>query len=185
MFKKSGHDAATEQKTYPVAKTDEEWREELSPEEYAVLRKAGTERAFTGEYTDTETTGVYRCKACQAELFESDTKFHSGCGWPSFYQPMTDTVEYIEDSTLRDEAGRGALRQLRLAPRPRLPRRLRHPHRGPLLHQLDLAHPGAEGLTCRGASGSPASRQARKPPITSVARRTPRRTSASAASDEV
>ena len=99
MFKKSGHEAATEQKTYPVAKTDEEWREELSPEEYAVLRKAGTERAFTGEYTDTETTGVYRCKACRAELFESDTKFHSGCGWPSFYQPMTDTVEYIDDST--------------------------------------------------------------------------------------
>ena len=92
MFKKSGHDAATEQKTYPVAKTDEEWREELSPEEYAVLRKAGTERAFTGEYTDTETTGVYRCKACQAALFESDTKFHSGCGRTSFYQPMTDTV---------------------------------------------------------------------------------------------
>ena len=67
---------------YNVEKTDEEWREELSPEEYAVLRKAGTERAFTGEYTDTETTGVYRCKACQAKLFESDTKFHSGCGWP-------------------------------------------------------------------------------------------------------
>jgi peptide-methionine (R)-S-oxide reductase len=52
------------------------------------------------EYTDTETTGVYRCKACQAKLFESDTKFHSGCGWPSFYQPITDTIEYIEDTTL-------------------------------------------------------------------------------------
>ena len=63
---------------YKVEKTDEQWREELSPEEYAVLRKAGTERAFTGEYTDTETKGVYRCKACQAKLFESDTKFHSG-----------------------------------------------------------------------------------------------------------
>ena len=67
---------------YNVEKTDEQWREELTPEEYPVLRKAGTERAFTGEYTDTETTGVYRCKACQAKLFESDTKFHSGCGWP-------------------------------------------------------------------------------------------------------
>ena len=63
-----------------VEKTDEQWRAELTPEEYQVLRKAGTERAFTGEYTDTETTGVYRCKACQAKLFESDTKFHSGCG---------------------------------------------------------------------------------------------------------
>ena len=85
---------------YQVEKTDEQWREELSPAEYQVLREAGTERAFTGEYTDTETTGVYRCKACQAKLFESDTKFHSGCGWPSFYQPISDTIEYIEDSTL-------------------------------------------------------------------------------------
>ena len=64
-----------------------------------MLRRAGTERAFVGEYTDTETKGVYSCKACHAKLFESDTKFHSGCGWPSFYQPMTDTVEYIEDSS--------------------------------------------------------------------------------------
>jgi peptide-methionine (R)-S-oxide reductase len=84
---------------YDVQKTDEQWREELSPEEYAVLRQAGTERAFTGEYTDTETEGTYSCKACGAELFTSDTKFHSGCGWPSFYQPITDTVEYIEDNS--------------------------------------------------------------------------------------
>jgi peptide-methionine (R)-S-oxide reductase len=87
---------------YDVEKTDEQWRAELSPQEYAVLRQAGTEPAFRGEYTDTETTGVYRCKACSATLFESDTKFHSGCGWPSFYQPMRNsegeaTVEYIED----------------------------------------------------------------------------------------
>ena len=126
-----------------VEKTDEQWRAELSPEEYAVLRKAGTERAFTGEYTDTETTGVYRCKACQAKLFESDTKFHSGCGWPSFYQPISDTIEYIEDTHARHEAGRGPLRQLRLAPRARVPRRLRHAHRRPLLHQLDQPDVGA------------------------------------------
>ncbi len=69
---------------YDVEKTDEEWRAELSSQEYQVLRKAGTERAFVGEYTDTETTGIYRCKACQAKLFESDTKFHYGCGWPRF-----------------------------------------------------------------------------------------------------
>jgi peptide-methionine (R)-S-oxide reductase len=84
---------------YQVEKSDEQWREELSSEEYAVLRQAGTERPFVGEYTDTETKGVYSCKACGATLFESDTKFHSGCGWPSFYQPITETVEYVEDTS--------------------------------------------------------------------------------------
>jgi len=83
-----------------VEKTDAEWREKLSPEEYRVLREAGTERAFTGEYVDTETKGVYKCRACGAKLFESDTKFHSGCGWPSFYQPMTDAVTYLDDNSL-------------------------------------------------------------------------------------
>ena len=84
-----------------VERTDAEWREQLSPEEYDVLRKAGTERAFTGEYTDTETVGVYRCRACGAELFTSETKFHSGCGWPSFYQPAEgDAVTLIEDRSL-------------------------------------------------------------------------------------
>jgi peptide-methionine (R)-S-oxide reductase len=81
-----------------VIKTDEEWKAELSPEEYAVLRKAGTERAFTGEYTDTKTTGVYRCRACGSELFRSDTKFESHCGWPSFYEPTaSDNVILRED----------------------------------------------------------------------------------------
>jgi peptide-methionine (R)-S-oxide reductase len=84
---------------YQVKKSEQEWRQQLSPEEYDVLRKAGTERAFTGEYTDTDTVGVYSCKACGTKLFESDTKFHSGCGWPSFYQPITDTVEYLEDNS--------------------------------------------------------------------------------------
>ena len=84
-----------------VEKTDEEWREQLSRDEYAVLRKAGTERAFTGEYTDTKTVGVYRCRACQAELFKSETKFDSHCGWPSFYAPLAeDRVEYIEDTSM-------------------------------------------------------------------------------------
>ena len=85
---------------YAVQKTDAEWREELSPDEYKVLRKAGTEPAFTGKYTDTETEGVYRCRACNAELFRSENKFHSHCGWPSFYTPLAeDRVEYIEDTS--------------------------------------------------------------------------------------
>ena len=87
--------------TYRVNKTDEQWRAELSPEQYAVLRQAGTERPFVGEYTDTTTQGVYSCRACDAELFRSDTKFPSHCGWPSFYAPLAeDRVEYIEDTTL-------------------------------------------------------------------------------------
>jgi peptide-methionine (R)-S-oxide reductase len=87
--------------TYPVQKTEEQWRTELTPEEYAVLRQAGTERPWTGEYNETKTVGVYSCRACGADLFESDTKFDSHCGWPSFYAPKeTDAVVLREDRTL-------------------------------------------------------------------------------------
>ena len=88
-------------RTYAVTKSDEEWREQLSADEYAVLRAAGTERPFTGEYTDTVTEGVYACRACGTELFTSETKFESHCGWPSFYTPLAeDRVEYLRDDSL-------------------------------------------------------------------------------------
>ena len=80
---------------------EEELKAKLDPLSYEVLRKGATEQAFTGEYTDTEITGVYKCKACQSELFRSETKFHSGCGWPSFYAPtQDDAVTLIEDRSL-------------------------------------------------------------------------------------
>ena len=81
-----------------VSKTDEEWRQALSPEQYEVLRKKGTERPFTGKYVDVKDKGVYRCAGCGAELFSSDTKFESGTGWPSFYEPAKrENVELHED----------------------------------------------------------------------------------------
>ncbi len=84
-----------------AARTDAQWRERLNPLEYQVLRQAGTERPFTGEYVDTTTQGVYECRACGAELFRSDTKFSSHCGWPSFFAPLAeDRVRYIEDTTM-------------------------------------------------------------------------------------
>ena len=86
---------------YPVKIDESDLKNRIDELSYAVLRKAATETAFTGEYTDTETIGVYKCKACFAELFRSDTKFHSGCGWPSFYAPTKDdAVELIEDRSL-------------------------------------------------------------------------------------
>lgn len=87
--------------TYDVKRTEGQWRRLLSPEEFRVLRQAGTEAPFTGEYTDTTTEGVYSCRACSAELFRSETKFDSHCGWPSFYGPLAqDRVEYVEDRSL-------------------------------------------------------------------------------------
>ena len=87
--------------TPKVVRSDAEWREQLSDAEYQVLRGAGTERAFTGEYTDTKTGGIYECRACGAELFRSDTKFESHCGWPSFFSPLAgDSVLLREDRAM-------------------------------------------------------------------------------------
>ena len=86
--------------SYPIEKTDRQWRDELSPDEYQVLRKAGTERAGTGKLLHEERVGVYSCRACGQELFRSNAKFDSHCGWPSFYEPEeADKVILREDNS--------------------------------------------------------------------------------------
>lgn len=85
---------------YKITKTEAEWKAELSDLAYYVLRQKGTERPFAGEYTDTETEGTYACAACNFELFASEHKFHSGCGWPSFWGELESaTIEHKKDST--------------------------------------------------------------------------------------
>ncbi len=86
--------------SYNVTKTDAEWKAELSDLAYYVLRQKGTERPFAGEYTDTETEGTYRCGACNFELFSSEHKFHSGCGWPSFWGELESaSIEHKKDTS--------------------------------------------------------------------------------------
>jgi peptide-methionine (R)-S-oxide reductase len=82
-----------------ITKTDAEWRKQLTPEQYRVTRKHGTERAFTGQFHDHHEKGIYRCVACNLELFNSDTKFESGTGWPSFHTPIANHVGSTEDNT--------------------------------------------------------------------------------------
>ena len=94
---------ATERETdtREVALSDEQWRERLSPEQYNILRQHGTERPFTGEYVNVKDDGTYHCAGCGAELFSSGTKFDSGTGWPSFYEPaVAENVETREDRSL-------------------------------------------------------------------------------------
>jgi peptide-methionine (R)-S-oxide reductase len=88
-----------------VVLSDEEWRARLTPERYDVLRRAGTERAFSGAYVDTEDPGVYRCAGCGSVLFRSDTKYHSGSGWPSFTEPAANDAV-----TLREDRSHGMVR---------------------------------------------------------------------------
>ena len=81
-----------------INKTEAEWRQQLTPEQYHILREKGTERAFTGEYTNTKTPGTYLCAACGQELFASDSKFDSHCGWPSYYEPLKEgAIDEHED----------------------------------------------------------------------------------------
>ncbi len=86
--------------TTNIEKTDEQWREELTPEQYEVLRRKGTEPPFTGRYVHSKEDGIYRCAGCGADLFSSDTKFESGTGWPSFYEPAENAnIELVSDTS--------------------------------------------------------------------------------------
>jgi peptide-methionine (R)-S-oxide reductase len=86
--------------TTHIEKTDEQWREELTPEQYEVLRRKGTEPPFTGRYVHSKEDGIYRCAGCGADLFSSDTKFESGTGWPSFYEPAENAnIELVSDTS--------------------------------------------------------------------------------------
>jgi peptide-methionine (R)-S-oxide reductase len=84
---------------FSVVKTEEEWKQELNPDQYHVLREKGTERAFSGKYWDNHRTGTYHCAACRQALFSSETKFESGTGWPSFYQPLNNNAVLIQNDT--------------------------------------------------------------------------------------
>lgn len=88
-----------EDKKYPIQKTEAEWLEELGPERYRILRQKGTERPFTGEYNLKYDRGIYACAGCKTQLFESSSKFDSGCGWPSFDEAIEGTVEYVRDNS--------------------------------------------------------------------------------------
>ena len=130
-----------------VVKTEAEWREQLTPTQYAVTREKATERPFTGEYDKVTTPGTYKCIGCGEILFESDAKFDAGCGWPSFSKPA---VEFEHHRRGRPQPRHGAhgsaLFQMRLASGSRLQRRPR-PHGPALLHQFGVAETRSEEIT--------------------------------------
>lgn len=100
MHEVTGTNAAAKQERRRVHKTEEEWRQLLTPEQFHVLRQKGTERAFSGALYENHEDGIYRCGACQAPLFHSETKYESGSGWPSFFTPVSDdAVEALEDDS--------------------------------------------------------------------------------------
>jgi peptide-methionine (R)-S-oxide reductase len=101
MSDKTGKDQGTDTISDKIEKSDEEWRKQLTPEQYRIARQKGTERAFTGEYYDSKDPGTYNCVCCGTPLFDSDAKFDSGTGWPSFSEPVADEkVRTESDRTL-------------------------------------------------------------------------------------
>ena len=86
-------------KNYPIVKSESEWHNELSDEEFRVLRKKGTELPFTGQYNNHFDKGIYRCRACDTPLYDSESKFESGCGWPSYNKALSGALEFIKDNS--------------------------------------------------------------------------------------
>ena len=122
-----------------IVKSEDEWKAELYPDRYHVLREKGTEPAWTGTLLDVHDPGLFRCAGCGAELFRTDDKFDSGSGWPSFTKAVADgVINEHEDRTFGMRRTEITCAKLRRAPRPRLPRRPR-PDRSALLHQLPVA----------------------------------------------
>ena len=124
--------------TYTVQKTDAQWRTELDREQYRVARQSGTEAPFSGKYWDHWSDGRYDCVGCATPLFASATKFDAGCGWPSYFEPINADVVERGRREPRHGSSRGALPQLRLAPRPCV-RGRPAAHRRALLHQFGRA----------------------------------------------